>query len=103
VSRFLRAIEQREDPLFFASADYEKFDQDTTRFETGFERDTAGGGRGVAHPLLILVGAVAVFWLKAAVADEVPDSARSMESWLSAVASDPQQQGCDSRHGGVCG
>jgi outer membrane autotransporter protein len=30
----------------FASADYQKFDKDTTRFEGGFERDTVGGTIG---------------------------------------------------------
>ena len=30
----------------FASADYQKFDKDTTRFEAGFERDTVGGTIG---------------------------------------------------------
>lgn len=33
----------------FASADYQKFDQDTTRFETGFERDTVGGTVGADY------------------------------------------------------
>jgi outer membrane autotransporter protein len=30
----------------FASADYQKFDQDANRFESGFERDTVGGTIG---------------------------------------------------------
>jgi outer membrane autotransporter protein len=30
----------------FASADYQKYDQDTNRFESGFERDTVGGSVG---------------------------------------------------------
>ncbi len=33
----------------FASADYQKFDKDTTRFETGFERDTVGGTVGADY------------------------------------------------------
>jgi hypothetical protein len=33
----------------FGSADYQKFDKDTTRFETGFERDTVGGTIGVDY------------------------------------------------------
>jgi outer membrane autotransporter protein len=44
----------------FASIDYEKFDQDTTRFETGFERDTLGGTIGVDYalsPSVVLGGA----------------------------------------------
>jgi outer membrane autotransporter protein len=36
---------------FFASADYEKFDKDNTRFETGFVRDTVGGTFGVDYVL----------------------------------------------------
>jgi uncharacterized protein YhjY with autotransporter beta-barrel domain len=42
--------------LFFTT-DYEKFDQDTTRFEGGFERDTLGGTVGgdyVLNPSVIL-------------------------------------------------
>jgi len=35
----------------FASIDYEKFDQDNTRFESGFERDTLGGTIGVDYAL----------------------------------------------------
>jgi outer membrane autotransporter protein len=44
----------------FASIDYEKFDQDNTRFESGFERDTLGGTIGVDYalsPSVILGGA----------------------------------------------
>lgn len=33
----------------FASADYQKFDKDTTRFETGFDRDTAGATIGADY------------------------------------------------------
>ena len=33
----------------FGSADYQKFDKDATRFETGFERDTVGGTIGVDY------------------------------------------------------
>jgi outer membrane lipase/esterase len=33
----------------FASADYQKFDKDPTRFESGFDRDTAGGTIGVDY------------------------------------------------------
>jgi outer membrane autotransporter protein len=33
----------------FASADYQKFDKDTTRFETGFDRDTVGGTVGADY------------------------------------------------------
>jgi outer membrane autotransporter protein len=33
----------------FGSADYQKFDKDTTRFETGFERDTVGATAGVDY------------------------------------------------------
>ena len=33
----------------FASADYQKFDKDTTRFEAGFERDTVGGTIGADY------------------------------------------------------
>jgi outer membrane autotransporter protein len=33
----------------FASVDYQKFDKDTTRFETGFERDTVGGTVGADY------------------------------------------------------
>lgn len=33
----------------FGSVDYQKFDKDTTRFETGFERDTVGGTIGVDY------------------------------------------------------
>lgn len=33
----------------FGSADYQKFDKDTTRFEAGFERDTVGGTIGVDY------------------------------------------------------
>jgi outer membrane autotransporter protein len=34
---------------FFATADYQKFDKDTTRFETGFDRDTVGGTVGADY------------------------------------------------------
>jgi outer membrane lipase/esterase len=33
----------------FASADYQNFDKDTTRFETGFDRDTVGGTVGADY------------------------------------------------------
>ena len=33
----------------FASADYQKFDKDTTRFEAGFDRDTVGGTIGADY------------------------------------------------------
>ena len=33
----------------FASADYQKFDQDSNRFESGFERDTLGGTVGADY------------------------------------------------------
>jgi outer membrane lipase/esterase len=33
----------------FASIDYQKFDKDTTRFESGFERDTTGGTVGADY------------------------------------------------------
>jgi len=35
----------------FASADYQKFDQDSDRFESGFERDTVGGTIGADYLL----------------------------------------------------
>jgi outer membrane autotransporter protein len=35
----------------FASADYQNFDKDTTRFETGFDRDTVGGTVGADYLL----------------------------------------------------
>jgi uncharacterized protein YhjY with autotransporter beta-barrel domain len=33
----------------FVATDYEKFDKDNSRFETGFERDTVGGSVGVDY------------------------------------------------------
>jgi outer membrane lipase/esterase len=59
VSQAFRRLRQRQgaasaDPgasgfSVFASADYQKFDKDTTRFETGFDRDTAGATVGADY------------------------------------------------------
>jgi outer membrane lipase/esterase len=41
----------------FVATDYERFDKDNTRFETGFERDTVGGTLGIDYvfnPLVLL-------------------------------------------------
>jgi len=52
-----RADSDRGLGLFF-TADYERFEQDTTRFESGFGRDTVGGTGGIDYILnrFVLLG-----------------------------------------------